>query len=119
MITFDVLIATMPEFERSEVEHWIASDWVRPVRRSESWLFDEIDVARMRLIRDLRFDLRLDEHALPFVLHVLDQLYDARRGLNRVRHALDNDLPEEIRAAMLMALLGSFPDDGQAPETSN
>lgn len=104
MITFDVLITTMPEFQRNEVERWIASDLVRPVRRSEDWLFDDIDVARMRLIRDLRFDLRLDEHALPFVLHLLDQLYDARRSLHRVRHALDNDVPEDIRAAMLMAL---------------
>ncbi|WP_168166055.1 chaperone modulator CbpM [Bosea sp. PAMC 26642] len=118
-MTFDVLIATMPEFQRSEVEDWIASDWVRPSKRSENWMFDDIDVARMRLIRDLRFDLRLDEHALPFVLHLLDQLYDARRGLHRVRKALENDVPEEIRAAMLMALLGSFPDDGQASETSN
>lgn len=119
MMTFDVLIATMPEFQRSEVEDWIASDWVRPLKRSENWLFDDIDVARMRLIRDLRFDLRLDEHALPFVLHLLDQLYDARRGLHRVRKALETDVPEEVRTVMLMALVGAFHDDGRALETPN
>lgn len=118
MITFDVLITTMPEFQRSEVEHWIASDWVRPVRRSQSWLFDDFDVARLRLIRDLRFDLRLDEHALPFVLHLLDQLYDARRGLHRVRRALENDVPEDIRATVMMALVGKIQDDDQRSETS-
>lgn len=104
MITFDALIMTMPEFERSEIEHWIARDWVRPVGHSESWLFDEIDVARMRLIHGLRYDIRLDEHALPFVLHLLDQLYDARRGLQRVRRAIENDVSEDIRTAILTAL---------------
>ncbi len=30
MISFDVLLMTMPEFERGIVEHWIARDWIRP-----------------------------------------------------------------------------------------
>ena len=110
MISFDVLLMTMPEFERGIVEHWIARDWIRPAQQTGSWLFDDIDVARMRLIGELRDDLGLDERALPVVLHLLDQLYDARRGLLRVRSALANDVPDEIRGAMLAALSGPFDE---------
>lgn len=103
MITFDVLIMTMPEFERSDVEQWVTRDWVRPDRQSDDWLFDEVDIARMRLIAGLRDDLSLDEPALSLVLHLLDQLYDARRSLCRLHDALEGT-PGEIRAAMLTAL---------------
>jgi len=103
MITFDVLITTMPEFARGDVELWVTRDWVRPDRQSDGWLFDDVDIARMRLIAGLRDDLSLDEQALALVLHLLDQLYDARRSLHRLHGALES-APGEIRAAMLMAL---------------
>ncbi len=115
MIPFEVLLVTMPEFDRVVVEHWIARDWIRPARQTGSWLFDDIDVARMRLIGELRDDLGLDERALPFVLHLLDQLYDARRGLLRVRSALANDVSDEIRSAMLAALWGPLDEAGASP----
>jgi hypothetical protein len=39
------------------------------------WAFAEIDVARVRLIRDLRLRMELQEDALTVILSLLDQVY--------------------------------------------
>jgi len=105
MITIDTLIVTIAGLDRAEVEHWIAQDWVRPAGHQGAWLFGEIDVARLRLIRELRHELRLEEDALPVVLRLLDQLYDARRRLRRLCDAVDRTAPPEVCQAVLQALL--------------
>lgn len=105
MITIDMLIVTHPGLDRAEVEHWIAEDWLRPAAAEGTWQFREIDVARLRLIQDLRHEFRLDEEAMPVVLRLLDQLYDARRRLRRLRDAVDSSAPPEIREAVLHALV--------------
>jgi len=105
MITIDTLIVIITGLEREEVEHWIAQDWVRPAGNQDGWLFSEIDVARLRLIRELRHELRLEEDALPIVLRLLDQLYDARRRLRRLRDAVDQTAPPEVCQAVRQALV--------------
>ena len=69
---------------------------VRPDGPPGGYVFREIDVARVRLIVELRDALRLDEEALPVVLSLMDQLYEERRRLRRVRDALVA-APEEMR----------------------
>ena len=105
MITIDTLIVTLSGVDRAEVEHWIAQDWVRPAGGEGAWLFRDIDVARLRLIRELRYELNLDEDALQIVLRLLDQLYDARRRLRRMRDAVDQTASPELRDSVLKALL--------------
>ena len=105
MMTLDALIVTTEGLDRADVERWIEQDWVRPAGRRGTWLFREIDVARLRLIRDLRHELGLQDDALPIVLRLLDQLYDERRRLRRVRDAMDRTVPPEFREALLQALL--------------
>ncbi len=104
MITLDMLILTVRGLDAGEVERWIAQDWVRPAGGPGTWVFREIDVARLHLIRDLQGDLGLHEDAMPVVLRLLDQLYDERRRLRRLRDALDRHLPQETREAVLEAL---------------
>jgi len=111
MITIDTLIVTVAGLDRREVEHWIAQDWLRPAGDQGAWLFRDIDVARLHLIRELRYELRLDEEAMPVVLRLLDQLYDARRRLRRLRDAVERTAPPEIHQAVLHALLA--PDEEQ------
>ncbi len=105
MMTLDALMVTTEGIDRADVEHWIAQDWVRPAGSRGAWVFRDIDVARLRLIRDLRHELGLQDDALPIVLRLLDQLYDERRRLRRLRAAMDRTVPEEFRKALLQALL--------------
>ncbi len=110
MMTLDSLIVTVGGLDRAEVERWIDQDWLRPTASQGTWLFRDIDVARLRLIRELRQDLGLQDDALSIVLRLLDQLYDERRRLRRLRDAMDRTVPPELRQAVLQALLVRVED---------
>lgn len=97
MITIDVVIAQVTGLQRQDLERWIANEWVRPDDQAGTLVFQEIDVARVRLIRELRDDLEVNEAALPVVLTLLDQVYDLRRRLRDLGEALEETAPEEIR----------------------
>ena len=62
---------------------------MRPDGEPGRYLFHEIDVARVKLILELREQMQVNEEALPVVLSLLDQLYEARRRMRRVCDALD------------------------------
>jgi chaperone modulatory protein CbpM len=105
MISIDTLVVTISGLDRAEVEHWIAQDLLRPAGQGGTWLFRDIDVARLQLIQQLRHELRLEEDALPVVLRLMDQLYDARRRLRRLRDAVEGSTPPDVRDAVLRALI--------------
>jgi len=88
MITIEVLLTQLPDLPLQDLERWISNDWVRPDGRAGDYAFREIDVARVRLIKELRDRLEINEAALPVVLLLLDQLYDLRRRMRAMRSEL-------------------------------
>ena len=110
MIGIDMLVASLPGLQRTDLERWIGNDWVRPMRDHGSYLFVEVDVARVRLIHDLRDDLQIDEDALSVVLLLLDQLYDLRRRMRELGLAIDHTVPEPHRQALVSHLAGTLGD---------
>lgn len=104
MITFDTLVVSVAGLDRDDVERLIERDCIRPIGRHGTWYFRDIDVARLRLILELRRDLALQEEALPVVLRLLDQVYETRRHLLRLRHAVEQTLPPELHPALIAAL---------------
>jgi chaperone modulatory protein CbpM len=93
--------------ERQVVEHveeitvrrlrtWVRRGWVRPERRGRQHAFSELDVARIRLVCQLRDELSIDEETIPVVLSLLDQLYGVRRELRNLARAVDEQ-PEDVR----------------------
>lgn len=99
-ITIEILIADHPGLHREDLERWIANRWVRPDRAAGRYVFCDIDVARVRLIRELRDDLQVDEDALPVVLSLLDQLYDLRRRIAELGDAIARTAPDELRQTL-------------------
>jgi chaperone modulatory protein CbpM len=88
---------------RAEVEAWIRDEWLRPARSGETYLFDEADVARCRLIGELRRDLSMDDEAIPVILSLLDQIYALRHALSGLQDALHNasrEAREEVAACL-------------------
>jgi chaperone modulatory protein CbpM len=94
IITIDIILAQVEGLERADLEHWIVNAWVRPDGADGAWEFHEIDLARIRLIRELRDELAVNEEALPVVLSLLDQLHDSRRQLNELIRRLRLSVPE-------------------------
>jgi chaperone modulatory protein CbpM len=96
--------ALFPDLGVVELESWIEHSWIEPEPDgSGGWSFQAIDVARVRLIYDLRRDLALTEETVPLVLSLLDQVYELRAQLKAVTGALDV-LPEPLRTQLLAVL---------------
>lgn len=103
MITIETVIRTIAGVRETELRAWIEEGWVRPERSRGVLVFREIDVARVRLIHDLRRDLAIGDEALPVVLNLLDQLYAMRRRLRAVSEALAAQ-PPAVRRTLRGAL---------------
>src|SRR6185295_236750 len=100
IVTVTALFADLPQIE---LIGWVERGWVLPEAEETGFVFQEIDVARVRLIYDLRRDLDVGEDAIPLVLSLLDQVYELRSVLKGVLHALEAQ-PPDVRRAVLSAL---------------
>ena len=101
MITIQTVCASVPGLTEPLLQEWLAADWVRPEMEGGEPAFGEIDVARVRLILELRTVLEVDEPTLPLVLSLLDQLYATRRQLRLVLEMLDGDGREVLLGRLL------------------
>lgn len=79
---------------------WVREGWVRP---GSDWGFDDVDVARIRLVCQLRDSLDVDDEVIPMVLSLLDQVYSLRRELKSLTRAVEAQ-PRDVRQAIAEAL---------------
>jgi chaperone modulatory protein CbpM len=84
MIGPDELVAAIAELEAEALHRWIELGWVLPVREKDALRFADADVARVRLICELHYDLRIEEDSVPVILSLMDQLYHTRHSLKRL-----------------------------------
>ena len=110
MIGIDGLIRMVAGLQEAELRRWIDERWVRPERAATGFVFREVDVARVRLIVELRQELAIDDEALPVVLQLLDQVYALRRRLRAVSEAIDAQ-PDAVRAALRARLARTTGDE--------
>jgi chaperone modulatory protein CbpM len=103
MIALEELLDRFAELDRRELTRWVENRWVLPERRGLTWIFHEIDVARVELIIEVRREFAIDDEALSLMLGLLDQVYDLRRQLGRLCDALAAQ-PPEIQAAVKQSL---------------
>jgi chaperone modulatory protein CbpM len=104
MIDLRVLLRQVGDVEEADVRQWIAQEWVRPSGPAQAPVFQDVDVARVRLIIELRRDLGVNEDAVPVVLSLLDQLYRERDRQRRLRDALAARVPPGVLQDVFMAL---------------
>ena len=103
MIGFDELLTHHRELERRELTRWVENRWVLPERHAETWVFHEVDVARVELILDIRRDFAIDDEAMELVLGLLDQVYGLRRQMRRLCDAVATQ-PQDVQDAIRRAL---------------
>ena len=101
----DVTAVTALFADLSQVEliAWVERGWVIPDTAGSGFEFHEIDVARVRLIHDLRRGMDIGEDAMPLVLSLLDQVYELRSRLKSLLHAVDAQ-PRDVKLAILAAM---------------
>ena len=99
------VLTLFPDLREAEVTAWVERGWVRPVQQGEDWSFEEIDVARVRLVRDLRYGMAVTEETIPLVLSLLDQVYELRSRMRAIARVVETQ-DEAVRSAILAALRG-------------
>jgi chaperone modulatory protein CbpM len=103
MMRFTAVIALFPDLPATELQAWVQRGWVRPEGSEPDWVFQDIDIARVRLIHDFRHAMDVREETIPLVLSLLDQVYALRGQMRAIARAVE-DQPEAVRAAILAAL---------------
>lgn len=61
------------------LDAWIDAGWLRPRGNGLGPEFSDIDLARARLIDDLRGNLGINDEAVPVVLDLIDTIHGLRR----------------------------------------
>jgi chaperone modulatory protein CbpM len=67
---------------------WIEAEWLMPLAGGNAFDFSDADLARARLIQDLKIDFGVNDEGVAIVLHLLDQLHGLR-CLVRDIHAME------------------------------
>jgi chaperone modulatory protein CbpM len=63
------------------LEFWLEQRWLIPQETSAGMTFSDMDVARVRLIQDLKTDFGVNDEGVDVILHLVDQLHGLRRAL--------------------------------------
>ena len=96
------VVARVARIELRELRSWVRQGWVKPATGEQGPVFDDLDVARIRLVCDLRKDMSLSADAIPIVLSLLDQVHGLRRELRGLAEAVDTQ-PATTRQAIIEA----------------
>jgi chaperone modulatory protein CbpM len=103
MMHLTAVVALFSDLGEAELVGWIERGWVRAERQEPEWIFQEIDVARVRLIHDFRRTMDVPEDTMPLVLSLLDQMYSLRNRMQAVARAVERQ-PASVRDDILAAL---------------
>ena len=57
---------------------WIEAEWLIPIADKRRLDFSDAELARVRLIQDLKVDFGVNDEGISIILHLLDQLHGLR-----------------------------------------
>lgn len=77
------------------LELWLEQRWLIPTESASGVLFSDGDVARARLIQDLKGDFGINDEGIDVILHLIDQLHGVRQAFAMLR-AMVNDTPGSV-----------------------
>lgn len=76
------------------LDAWIQEEWLIPYRDTTGLKFSDADIARARLIRDLKDDLGVNDEGIAIILSLVDQVHGLRGTLRELLEttAIQTDL---------------------------
>ena len=69
------------QLDQETLEVCIREEWLLPGEASGELAFSEVDLARAKLIRDLKNDLGVNNEGIGIILDLLDQMHSLRKAL--------------------------------------
>ncbi len=101
MMTLEQVLEIMAaRIDRATLEDYIARAWLRPASDEQGWHFEEIDIARLRLVCHLTQDIQVNDQGTDVVLSLLDQLYGLRTHMKKLAHAIEQQ-PPQVRTEIM------------------
>jgi chaperone modulatory protein CbpM len=85
------------------IERWVARGLLRPAGEGDAWAFEQVDVARVRLLAELGDDLGFDEDTVESVVRLIDQVHTLHERLDVLLRAIAEQ-PPETRTAIAEAV---------------
>ena len=67
--------------DQETLQIWIEEEWLVPQRTDTDLAFTEADVARARLIQDLKKDIGVNDEGIGVILNLIDQMHSLRKAL--------------------------------------
>jgi chaperone modulatory protein CbpM len=64
--------------EQRTLEVWLDEGWLVPRRDEARLVLSEVDIARARLIRDLRHAMGVNDEGIGVILDLIDQVHGLR-----------------------------------------
>ena len=103
MTTLDELLHLHRSLTTVTVERWVARGLLRPIGAIDAWTFEQVDVARVRLLAELASDIGLDDDTMEALVGLVDQIHTLRSQLSLLGQAIAEQ-PPETREAIAAAL---------------
>jgi chaperone modulatory protein CbpM len=103
MTTLPELLSLHDRLTVMHVERWVARGLLRPAGSGDAWTFEQIDVARVRLLAELERDIGFDDEAIETIVGLVDQVHTLRGQLGLLAQAIAQQ-PEETRRTIAQAL---------------
>jgi chaperone modulatory protein CbpM len=101
--TLDELLRQHGRLTTMHVERWVARGLLRPTSGGDTWTFEQIDVARVRLLAELADDIGFDDEAVETIVGLVDQVHTLRGQLDLLARAIAEQ-PPATREAIATAL---------------
>jgi chaperone modulatory protein CbpM len=81
-----MIISKLDFLYRAQLDHetleiWIEEEWLVPSETMGEPEFSEADLARAKLIRDLKHDMGVNDEGVGIILNLLDQMHSLRKAM--------------------------------------
>ena len=70
--------------EYATLETWVEAGWIVPSEDNGNRGYSEADLARARLIQDLRLNFGVNDEGVDLILDLVDQIHGLRKALSDV-----------------------------------
>jgi chaperone modulatory protein CbpM len=103
--TLNELLQLHDRLTTMHVERWVARGLLRPTG-GDTWTFEQIDVARVRLLAELEGEIGFDDESVETIVGLVDQVHTLRNQLGLLARAIAEQPPatREAIAATLRRL---------------
>ena len=78
---------TYAGLEMQTLDLWLEQRWLIP-DQTFGMNFSDVDLARARLIRDLKTGFGVNDEGIDVILHLMDQFHGLRRALDQLHKDL-------------------------------